>query len=316
VAAEATERENRLQALAGALAAIRGGDLAPERVTRLSDLSREGARLFAAAWPAIPDETRAKLVRRCEQLAEERVDLNFARAMRVALDDPSPVVRQLAIGALWEDESRDLRERLRGLLATDPSPDVRAAAAAALERFAGRMAAGGAEDEAGARLRDELLAAAGDEAAPYAVRRRALEALGPYGAEPAVAAAIEAAFDSDDHGLQCSAVYAMGRSAQARWLPAILGQLEGDDPELRFEAARAAGALGAADAFPGLIEAAGDEDAEVRHMAIGALGQIGGRGAVRALERLAEDAEESDLELIEAAREEAATLLEPFPEPS
>ena len=36
-------------------------------------------------------------------------------------------------------------------------------------------------------------------------------------------------------------------------------------------------------------------------MAISAIGQIGGRGAVRALERLAEDAGEADLELIQAA---------------
>ena len=37
--------------------------------------------------------------------------------------------------------------------------------------------------------------------------------------------------------------------------------------------------------------AARDDDAEVRHVAISAIGQIGGRGAVRALERLAADAE-------------------------
>jgi hypothetical protein len=46
------------------------------------------------------------------------------------------------------------------------------------------------------------------------------------------------------------------------------------------------------------------------------MGQIGGRGAERALERLAEDAGEADLELIEAAMEEVGTLLEPFEQPS
>ena len=310
------EREKRARSLADAIAAVRGGDLGVTRLSRLSDLSREGARTLAAAWPTLPAETRERLVRRCEELTEERVDLDFRRALRVALNDPSPVVRQLAISALWEDESQDLLDRLRGLFADDPSPDVRAAAAAALERFVSQGALGALDRDATEDLRDELLAAASDEAAPYGVRRRALEALGPFAADPAIAAAIADAYASEDHGLQCSAVYAMGRSHDARWLPTILEQLQGDEPEPRYEAARAAGALGSSDALPALLSAAGDEDAEVRHAAIGAIGQIGGRGAVRALERLAEDAGEADLELIEAALDDANTLLEPFPEPS
>jgi HEAT repeat protein len=61
-----------------------------------------------------------------------------------------------------------------------------------------------------------------------------------------------------------------------------------------------------------LLQAARDEDAEVRHTAISAIGQIGGRGAVRALERLADDAGEADLELIQAAIDDVNTLLEPL----
>ena len=310
------EREKRARSLADAIAAIRGGDLGVTPLARLSDLSREGVKTLAAAWPSIPEETREALVRRCEELTEERVDLDFRRALRVALDDASPVVRQLAISALWEDESRDLLARLRGLFADDPSPDVRAAAAAALERFASQGALGELDAGATEDLRARLLATARDEHAAYGVRRRALEALGPFAADEEIAAAIADAYASEDHGLQCSAVYAMGRSHDARWLPAILEQLQGDEPELRFEAARAAGALGSSDALPALLSAAGDDDAEVRHTAIGAIGQIGGRGAVRALERLADDAGEADLELIEAALDDANTLLEPFPDPS
>ena len=89
-------------------------------------------------------------------------------------------------------------------------------------------------------------------------------------------------------------------------------QLESEDPEIRFEAARAAGLLGSTDALPVLLQAARDDDAEVRHVAISAIGQIGGRGAVRALERLAEDAGEADLELIQSAIDDVNTLLEPL----
>jgi HEAT repeat protein len=61
-----------------------------------------------------------------------------------------------------------------------------------------------------------------------------------------------------------------------------------------------------------LLQAARDDDVEVRHVAINAIGQIGGRGAVRALERLAEDAGEADLELIQSAIDDVNILLEPL----
>jgi HEAT repeat protein len=70
--------------------------------------------------------------------------------------------------------------------------------------------------------------------------------------------------------------------------------------------------LGSPDSLPALLAAAHGEDAEVRHAAISAIAQIGGRGASRALERLAEEAGEADLELIEMAQEEVNTMLEPF----
>lgn len=300
------------RSLVDAIAAFRDGDLSHTRVSRLSDLSRDEAAALAAAWASIPEETRADLVRRCDELSEERVDVNFRRALRIALDDASPVVRQLAVAGLWEDESADLLDRLRRILVEDPSPDVRAQAASALERFSQMAASGGLDREAGDALRVLLLGVVQNPNTAHAVYRRAIEALGPYGGEPEISTAINDAFDSGDHGLQCSAIYAMGRSLQSHWLPTIMAELETDDAEMRFEAARAAGALGAADALPALMDAALDDDAEVRHAAITAIGQIGGRGAIRALERLAEDAGDADLELIEASLDEAKTMLDPF----
>jgi HEAT repeat protein len=302
----------RGESLARALAAIREGDLDQARLAHLSDLSREGARSLATAWALLPESIRIDLVRRCEELAEERVELNFGRALRVAMDDPSPVVRQLAISGLWEDESSEMLTRLRQTLRADDSADVRGSAAAALERFSTQAAAGRLDEPTAGELREELLLAASAEDSPYGVKRRALEALGPFGADPAVASLISDAYESGDHGLQCSALYAMGRSLDPRWLLTILAELESDEPELKFEAARAAGQLGSADALLGLLAAARDDDAEVRHAAIGAIAEIGGRGAVRALERLAEDAGEADLELIESAIDDTRALLDPF----
>jgi HEAT repeat protein len=298
--------------LAEAISAIRVGDLSQTQVARLSDLSRNNARVLAAAWESIPEENRIDLVRRFDDLSEERVDLNFGRALRVALNDRSAVVRQLAVAGLWEDESSELLDRLRDILQNDESPDVRAQAAAALERFSSKAVVGSLDESVASDLRDSLRRSAIDAGAPYAVQRRALESLGPYAADPEISSLISEAFNSEDHGLQCSALYAMGRSQDARWLPTILVQLESEDPEIRFEAARAAGLLGSADALTVLLQAARDEDAEVRHVAIGAISQIGGRGAVRALERLAEDAGEADLELIQSAIDDVNTLIEPL----
>lgn len=306
-----TEQANREKALVDAFAALREGDFSQTWLARFSDLSRTGARTFAREWATLPEAVRVDTVRRLEDLSEERVELNFGRALRVALDDPSPVVRQLAISGLWEDESGEMLERLRGMLRHDVSPDVRSEAASALGRFSQNASVASHPGEVAA-LRDDLARAVRSDASTYAEQRRALESLGPFAADPRIIETIQDAFDSGDHGLQCSALRAMGHSRESRWLPLILNELQSDEPELRFEAAQAAGMLGLTDALPLLLEAARDEDAEVRHTAISAIGQIGGRGAVRALERLAEDAGEADLELIDAALEEVETLIEPF----
>src|ERR687894_3175509 len=84
------------------------------------------------------------------------VDLTFGRALRVALNDRSAVVRQLAVAGLWEDESSELLDRLRDMLLNDESPDVRAQAAAALERFASKAAVGSLDEPVALDLREAL----------------------------------------------------------------------------------------------------------------------------------------------------------------
>lgn len=288
------------------------GSVRLEDIARLSDLDREGAREFALAWPRLAEERRAAIVRAMDELSEDRVELNFGRALRVALDDPSPVVRQLAVAALWEDERSDLLERLRALLAGDASQDVRAEAAKGLGRFAERAADGELEAPLGDDLRNDLFSASADAAEPYGVRRRALESLGVFGTDPRVRDLIRHFYESDDQGFRGSALFAMGRSLDKGWLRTLLDELESPEAELRFEAARACGSLGDEDAIPGLAGLADDADAEVRHAAISALGQIGGRAAVRVLRSLAETAEEADAEQIEAALDEAIGSVDPL----
>jgi HEAT repeat protein len=246
------------------------------------------------------------------ELAELRVDLHFGRVLRMLLDDPSATIRQLAASALWEDEGADLPIRLLALAAEDPSQDVVAQAVQSLAATCDRAATGDVDESLARRLRDELLAIADDPGRAPTVRRRALEVAAVFADDARVAPLIEDFYDADEPGFRASAVYAMGRTADGRWRSRIVDEFVSDDAELRFEAARAAGELGDSEALPGLIELAGDEDPEVRQAAIGAMGRIGGRASLRALQRLAENAAESDADAIEDALLEAETTVDPL----
>ena len=302
--------EERLSATFDALraASARATDIA-----QLSDLSRAEARQLGDLWPSLNVQTRETVVRQIETLASERVELDFGRALRIAVEDPSAVVRQLALAALWEDEGADMLGILSLRLATDPSPDVRAEAVKGLGRFAEQMVTTGAKDRAATALRSSLTALASDPSTAYGVRRGALEAVGVFGDDPPVRDVIQRNYDSGDQGLAASALYAMGRSRDPRWLPVIIENMASAEDELRFEAARAAGDMGDIDAVPSLAELCTDEDVEVRHAAMTSLGQIGGRGAIRVLQRLAEEPSDGDADVIAAAIAEAEIVVDPLP---
>jgi hypothetical protein len=152
------------EVLDNTIAALRDGDVRVSVVKGLADLSRDGRATLAAAWPELPESVRRRATRQMAKLAADRVELSFGRALRLALDDESPVVRQLAVAALWEDESSELRERLLELAVADSSPDVRAEAVRGLGRFS--RIASGEPDAAAASLRDLLLRLATDGTQP------------------------------------------------------------------------------------------------------------------------------------------------------
>lgn len=277
----------------------------------LADLSRGGRSTLAAAWPDLSESVRRRVTRQLGKTAQERVELNFGRALRVALDDSSAVVRQLAVAGLWEDDSSDLRDRLARMTVEDPSSDVRAEAARGLGRFARQIAAGELNDEVGQALYDLLVRLAGDAGQPEEVRRRALESVGAFGGDD-VSGLIDAAYASDDHGLRLSAVVAMGRSTDATWLETLVEELESEDADLREEAARALGEIGDARVVHELSTAATDEMAEVRRAAIAALGQIGGSAAAKALQGLEQEEEGEERAAVAEAIAEARGEVIPF----
>jgi HEAT repeat protein len=290
---------------ADAVAAIGRGSYKTQELQALSDLSRADARALADAWPRIPESTRVAVLRRLSELAEENVQFLFGRVFRIGLTDESPVARQISISALWEDESNDLIDLLLGLMQDDPSVDVRAEAASTLARFADLAVIEELDEATAERVRRALFETAQSTAQADLVRRRALESVAVFGGSGGVSELIDEAFDSDDAAMRASAIYAMGRSLDRRWLSTVIAEFESGDAEVRFEAARAGGELGHIDAIPGLSELMLDPDTDVRQAAISALGKIGGPGAVRVLRAYSESSPPADRELVEDALAEA-----------
>lgn len=293
---------------AEAIAAISRGNHKQSVLVGLNDLGRADIATFKTAWAKIPEDRRAQIVRELIELAESDVLLDFSRVFRTLLDDPSPVVRQLAISGLWEDESVSLIPVLISLMSNDPSIDVRAEAAISLGRFSMLASIEELEDEHAIVVREALSQMARSLTEPDLVRRRAMESLAAYGHEANVNELIDVAYLSDDLGMRTSAIFAMGRSSDRRWLPAIIAEFSSTDPEIRFEAARACGELGDQDAVSGLANLIKDDDAEVQFAAIAALGAIGGRGAIRVLSNYARTCPPAHQEAVDDAVAEAKLI--------
>ena len=276
----------------------------------LASLEREQAAALRGAWPQIEAERRRQVVHLLVELAEDNVDMDFDAVFFAALEDEDAAVRADAVRGLWEYEGRDLIAPLLRLLEKDEEPEVRAEAALALGRFVVLSELGSLREEHFQQVEAGLRRALEDELEVDEVRGRALEAIGASG-RPWVEQAIQAEYESEAR-LKVSALHAMGRSCDGRWLPVLIEELANDDPEIRYEAATALGALADRRAVSRLAPLLQDPDLEVREAVIGALGQIGGSEAKLLLRPLLRDGSPSVQEAAAAAVAEADFDLDPL----
>lgn len=275
----------------------------PERLRALSDLDLQARPAASAAWADLAAGRRAEIMRQCGELAHKNIELNFHWLARLALGDSDPLVRQQAIANLWECDEGDLPPVLLRLLESDPDPQVRVQAAAALERFVYQAEVSNVSVEWKSALSAGLLAASRSADRPLALK--AIEALG-HSSDPAVPDLIGEAYAAGDEASIRSALLAMGRSGDERWERCVIAELRHPSPQLRAESARAAGELEMHKSLPELLELVSDVNPEVQRAAVRSLGQIGGRRAARALERLAR---QTDDQALATAAEEALDLL-------
>jgi len=267
--------EEYLQELADSSQQVR-----TSRLTRLSHLSGDQLDAFSQRWPAIEVQRRQEVVGQLTELAKDNVELNFDCVFISCLEDRDASVRATAIRGLWEYEGCDLIEPLLRLLEKDEEDvDVRAEAALALGRFVLLSEYGSLRQRYFRRLESVLHRILNDPSQPDAVRARALEAVGACSSRSWVRHAIHQAYESTTKRLKISAIHAMGRSCDGRWLPLLFRELGSEDPEARYEAAVASGSIGDEAAVSYLAPLLQDEDPEVRSAAIVALGEIGGTEA-------------------------------------
>jgi len=274
-------------------------------LTALSDLPAAELQGRERAWVSAPPERRHGLLAALRSLAEDNVDLNFKTIYLLGLDDPSSEVRQAAIEGLWEDEGSALLERLQGMLFSDPDPEVRAAAATALGRFAFLGAAGGLPSSRADQLQEVLRRALVDTSDGSAMQRRLVEALAYFHDDGLVHEFIGRLYREGEEPEQESAVIAMGRSMDVRWRDVVVRELKNQDAGIRFQAARAAGEMQLMETVPELSTLADELDPEVRSSAIWALGQIGSKLATDKLRLLAQSPAEDVREAAEEALGEA-----------
>jgi HEAT repeat protein len=106
------------------------------RLYWLSDLSEEELEQVARVWLTLSTARRRAIMSHLVDISEENTEVDFGRIFRMALSDPDPELRALAIDGLWyEDQDLQLMRRFFELFEKDPSVEVRARAAIGLGRY-------------------------------------------------------------------------------------------------------------------------------------------------------------------------------------
>jgi HEAT repeat protein len=235
-------------------------------------------------WPTIPTDRRRDIVDRMTELADDNLDMDFASVFRACLRDRDDEVRAKAARGLEDSDDRTIIRPLIDLLLKDVSLAVRASAAVSLGKFAIMAQEGKVLKRDAERIRVALLEVIHRENEDIEAKRRAIESIASFNS-PEIEDIIQNAYDDGNPELKQSAIYAMGRSSDTRWMATVIKDTQNPDPAVRYEAATACGNLGEEDTSPHVVALLNDEDSLVQLASVKALGAIGGNLAKRALQQ-------------------------------
>ena len=297
------------QLLAHAVDALSGTDELPsELVGALSHLVRTDLEAVQKAWQGLPVQRRLDVLRQLSESERSNARQDFNAIYEVALADDDPTVRRAAVDAIVAENGPAPLESLSRLATSDPDSDVREAVLRGIGPFALMAEIGEFDDSWPDRLRSLLLGVVDNTSASLGERREALSAVG-YLENEAVNRRLAAGLHDD--ALHIWAIQGMGHSANADWIPALLGEANHPDPTVRQAVAYACADIADEQAAEVMVELVDDEELGVRLAAIFALGQIGGEEAREALIY----ALEGDRDDVRQAAEEAISELEETEDP-
>ncbi len=264
------------------------------RLYQLSDMTADDMAKFVDIWPGLEDERRRVVVRHMTDISEEDFLVDYSGVFAHCLADPYPPVRIAALDGLWDSERISLILPILDMAKNDPDPEVRRLAAATLGHYIVLGEWGVIPLKYTKPIVEGLFSIIDTDASDSSVRRAALESVSATPHEK-VQGLIEEAYDSGDIKMQISAVFAMGQSADVRWLSIIRDEMQNPNEEMRIEAVRAAGSIGKSDLIAEVADLITDDDLEVSLAAIAALGEIGTTEGQKILLDLADDPYLEDL---------------------
>ena len=290
-----------LEALVSALLDV-SHPLPAKFLYRFSDMPPGELDSIRDIWADIVVERRRGLLEDLEQLEDSDTLMSFRHVCRLALTDEDPIVRLVAIRALWNYEEPDLIPTFMHMLTNDSNVDVRAQAASSLGRFIFLCELEQISPDNVKPIKEKLLAIMDSEEEEI-LRLRALESLA-FSNRDSVRDLIEEAYQYGDESWVISSLVAMGRSANEDWAPKVLDKLDDPIHKVRLEAVRATGDLGLEEAVPALMYLLEDDDFELLLAAAWSLSKIGGEGIRDALDDLLLKLEnEDEIDIIEDALE-------------
>ena len=271
---------------------------------RLSDMQQKEQDSFFAEWPSLEAERRRVIIRHLADISEDNFVVDFSPVFTEALLDENDQVRLAALDGIWDSSDKKFIPMLIRMMQNDLSDDVKAAAASSLTHYVLMAEWGEIPERFATPIIDALLEQYDAEETAVSVRRACVEALGAA-SHTRVPKIIQEAYEEEDLGMQLSAIFAMGNSADPRWLHTIINEMDNPNDQMRAEAARAAGSIGKSDAISDLTDLTEDDDLDVQLAAIHALGQIGGETSQEILnEILGDESREEVHEAVELALEE------------
>jgi len=286
-------------------------------LAELSGVSSEEASGLAEEWEDWPVERVRELLVRLGDLVEGDARVEFEAVFKAGLYLADAAARISAVTGLAGCGDRSVIGRMIEILEKDEAEEARASAAMTLTNLCSLACDGKLHPRDGGRLRGALGGVLESRNETTAVRRRALEAIAVF-PSIGVDGFIEAAARHEDSLMRQSALYAMGRTCNPRWLGHVIREMDSPEAAIRYEATLALGKIAESD-HPqhatqlGHLEAMLDDtDLEVQVAAVTALQNIGGEGALGLL-RAATGSPEPTVagaarEALEALRAEEALL--------